>query len=87
MKLVKFLFFKQKKDNNYGKMAREMDCILLRDWINRRITESPSRHISWFGMYAGNNNNIGPCTSYLSLFIQRLCFTLFMTQFRRLPVI
>ena len=40
MKMVKFLFFKQKKDNNYGKMAREMDPILLRDWINRRITES-----------------------------------------------
>ena len=39
-------------------MAREMDCILLRDWINRRITESQSRHINWFGMYTVNNNNI-----------------------------
>ena len=57
-------------------MAREMDCILLRDWINRRITESQSRHINWFGMYAINNNNIGTCTSYPSL-LQRLGFTPF----------
>ena len=86
MKMVKFLFFKQKKDNNYGKMAREMDCILLRDWINRRITESQSRHINWFGMYTVNNNNVGTSTSYPSL-LQRLGFTLFMTQFRRLPIV
>ena len=77
MKMVKFLFFKQKKDNKYGKMVSEMDCILLRDWINRRITESQSRHINWFGMYAVNNNNIGTCTSYPS-FLQRLGFTLFL---------
>ena len=51
-----------------------MDCILLRDWINRRITESQSRHINWFGMYTVNN--IGTCTSYPSL-LQRLGFTLF----------
>ena len=38
-------------------------------------------------MYTVNNNHIGTCTSYLSLFIQRLGFTLFMTQFRRLPVV
>ena len=55
-----------------------MGCILLRDWINRRITESQSRHINWFGMYAINNNNIGTCTtgSYPSL-LQRLGFTPF----------
>ena len=53
-------------------MAREMDCIPLRDWINRMITESQSR----FGMYAVSNNNIGTCTSYPSL-LQRLGFTLF----------
>ena len=53
-----------------------MDCILLRDWINRRITESQSRHINWFGMYTVNNNKIGTCTSYPSL-LQRLGFTLF----------
>ena len=63
-----------------------MDCILLRDWINRMITESQSRHINWFGMYAANNNNIGTCTSYPSL-LQRLGFTLFMTQFGRLPIV
>ena len=40
IKMVKYLFFKQKKDNSYGKMVREMDCIPLRNWINRRITES-----------------------------------------------
>ena len=57
-------------------MAREMDCILLRDWINRRITESQSRHINWFGMYTVNNNNIGTSTSYPSL-LQRLGFTHF----------
>ena len=67
-------------------MAREMDCILLRDWINRRITEAQSRHINWFGMYAVNNNKIGTCTSYPSL-LQRLGFTLFMTQFGRLPIV
>ena len=69
-------------------MVREMDCILLRDWVNRRITEAQSRHINWFGMYAANNNNnnTGTCTSYPSL-LQRLGFTLFMTQFRRLPVV
>ena len=76
--MVKYLFFKQKKDSNYGKMVREMNCILLRDWINRGISESKSRHINWFGMYAVNNDNIGTCTSYLSL-VQRLGFTLFMT--------
>ena len=59
-----------------AKMAREMDCIHLRDWINRRITESQSRHINWFGKYPVNNNNIGTCTSYPSL-LQRLGFTLF----------
>ena len=74
--MVKFLFFKQKKDNNYGKMVREMDCIHLRGWINRRTTESQSRHINWFGMYTVNNNNTGTCTSYPSL-LQRLGFTLF----------
>ena len=58
--MVKYLFFKQKKDNNYGKMVREMDCIPLRNWIK---TESQSRLIcNWFGMYAVNNNNIGTCT-------------------------
>ena len=67
-------------------MVREMDCILLRGWINRRITESQSRNINWFGMYAVNNNNIGTCTSYLSL-SQRLGFTLFMTQFGRLLIV
>ena len=40
IKMVKYLFFVQKKDNKYGKMVREMDCILFRDWINRTITES-----------------------------------------------
>ena len=38
-----------------------------------------------FGMYAVENNNIGTCTSYPSL-VQRLGFTLFMTQFRRLLI-
>ena len=61
----------QKKDNKCGKIVREMDWILLRDWINRRITESQSRHINWFGMYAVNNNNIGTCTSYLSVVCYR----------------
>ena len=82
----KYLFFVQKKDNKYGKMVREMDCIHLRGWINRRITESQSRHINWFGMYTVNNNNIGTCTSYPSL-LQRLGFTLFMTQFGRLLIV
>ena len=36
-------------------------------------------------MYAVENNNIGTCTSYPSL-VQRLGFTLFMTQFRRLLI-
>ena len=64
-------------------MVREMDCILLRDWINRTTTESQStcRHINWFCMYAIGNN-----TSYLSL-LQRLGFTLFMTQFGRLLIV
>ena len=84
--MVNYLFFKQKKDNSYGKMVREMDCILLRDWINRRITESQSRLINWFGKYPVNNNKIGTCTSYPSL-LQRLGFTLFMTQFGRLPIV
>ena len=84
--MVNYLFFKQKKDNSYGKMVGEMDCIPLRNWINRRITESQSRHINWFGMYAVNNNKIGTCTSYSSL-LQRLGFTLFMTQFARLPIV
>ena len=75
--MVKYLFFKQKKDNKYGKIVREMDCILLRDWINRRTTELQSRHINWFGMYAVNNNKIGTCTSYLSL-LQRLGFIHFL---------
>ena len=74
--MVKYLFFKEEKDSNYGKMVSEMDCIPLRNWINRRITESQSRHINWFGMNAVNNNNIGTCTSYPSL-LQRLGFTLF----------
>ena len=84
--MVNYLFFKQKKDSNYGKMVSEMDCIPLRNWINRRMTESQSRHINWFGMYTVNNNKIGTCTSYPSL-LQRLGFTLFMTQFGRLPVV
>ena len=67
----KYLFFVQKKDNKYGKMVREMDCIRLRGWINRRTTEAQSRHINWFGMYTVNNNNIGTCTSYLSVFCYR----------------
>ena len=61
----------QKKDNKYGKMVREMACIHLRGWINRRTTEAHSRHINWFGMYAVNNNNIGTCTSYLSVVCYR----------------
>ena len=76
--MVKYLFFKQKKDNSFGKMVSEMDCIPLRNWINRRITESQSWHINWFGMYAVNNNNTGTCTSYLSFFIQRLGFIHFL---------
>ena len=84
--MVNYLFFKQKKDNSYGKMVSEMDCIPLRNWINRRMTESQSRHINWFGMYTVNNNHIGTCTSYPSL-LQRLGFTLFMTQFGRLPIV
>ena len=67
-------------------MVSEMDCIPLRNWIKRRMTESQSRHINWFGKYAVNNNNIGTCTSYPSL-LQRLGFTLFMTQFGRLPIV
>ena len=83
----KYLFFVQKKDNKYGKMVREMDCIHLRGWINRRTTEAQSRHINWFGMYTVNNNNkIGTCTSYPSL-LQRLGFTLFMTQLGRLLIV
>ena len=85
--MVKYLLFKEKKDSNYGKMVGEMDCIPLRNWINRRMLESQSRNINWFGMYAVNNNHIETCTSYLSLFIQRLGFTLFMTQFSRLPIV
>ena len=84
--MVNYLFFKQKKDSNYGKMVSEMDCIPLRNWINRRMTESQSRHINWFGMYAVNNNNIGTCTSCPSL-LQRFGFTLCMTQFGRLPIV
>ncbi|CAH3046862.1 unnamed protein product, partial [Porites lobata] len=42
----------QKKDNKYGKMVREMDCIHLRGWINRRSTEAQSRHINWFGFFS-----------------------------------
>ena len=84
--MVNYLFFKQKKDNSYGKMVGEMDCIPLRNWINRRITESQSRLINWFGKYPVNNNKIGTCTSYPSL-LQRLGFTLFMTQFGRLPIV
>ena len=84
--MVNYLFFKQKKDNSYGKMVGKMDCIPLRNWINRRITESQSRHINWFGMNAVNNNHIGTSTSYPSL-LQRLGFTLFMTQFGRLPIV
>ena len=81
--MVKYLFFKQKKDNSFGKMVSEMDCIPLRNWINRRITESQSRRINWFGMYAVNNNNIGTCTSYPSL-LQRLGFTLFYDPIREI---
>ena len=69
-------FFQAEKRQQFGKMVREMDCIHLRGWINRRITESQSRHINWFGMYALNNNNTGTCTSYPSL-LQRLGFTVF----------
>ena len=69
--MVKYLFFMQKKDNKYGKMVREMDCIHLRGWINRRTTEAQSRHINWFGMYTVNNNKIGTCTSYLSVVCYR----------------
>ena len=71
IKMVKYLFFMQKKENKYGKMVREMDCIHLRCWINRRTTEAQSRHINWFGMYTVNNNKIGTCTSYLSVFCSR----------------
>ena len=67
-------------------MVREMDCVPLRDWINKRITESQSTHINRFGMYAVNNNNIETCTSYSSL-LQRLGFTLFMTHFGRLLIV
>ena len=67
-------------------MVREMDCGPLRDWINKRITESQSTHINRFGMYAVNNNNIETCTSYSSL-LQRLGFTLFMTHFGRLLIV
>ena len=84
--MVKYLFFKEEKDSNYGKMVSEMDCIPLRNWINRRMTEAQSRHINWFGMYTVNNNHIGTSTSYPSL-LQRLGFTLFMTQFGRLPIV
>ena len=73
--MVNYLFFKQKKDNSYGKMVGKMDCIPLRNWINRRMTESQSRHINWFGMYAVNNNNIGTCTSYqLPIFVTEIWF-------------
>ena len=84
IKMVKYLCFKHKKDNKCGKMVREMDCIVLRDWISRRITESQSRHINWFGMYAVNINKIG--TMYqLPVFVTETWFyTLFMTQFGRL---
>ena len=88
--MVNYLFFKQKKDNNYGKMVSEMDCIPLRNWINRRMTESQSRHFNWFGMYVVNNNNIHLVhvlvTSCPSL-LQRFGFTLCMTQFGRLPIV
>ena len=67
-------------------MVREMDCVPLRDWIYKRITELQSMHINRFGMYAVNNNDIETCTSYLSLF-QRLGFTLFMTHFGRLLIV
>ena len=43
IKMVKYLFFMQKKDSKYGEMVREMDCIHLRGWINRRTTEAQSR--------------------------------------------
>ena len=81
--MVNYLFFKQKKDHSYGKMVSEMDYIPLRNWINRRITESQSRHINWFGMYTVNNNNTGTCTSYPSL-LQRLGFTLFYDPIRQI---
>ena len=68
--MVNYLFFKQKKDNSYGKMVSEMDCIPLRNWINRRTTETQSRHINWFGMYAVNNNHIGTCR-VLNRFLSR----------------
>ena len=69
--MVKYLFFMQKKDDKYGKMVREMDCIHLRGWINRRTTEAQSRNINWFGMYAVNNDKIGTGTSYLSVVCYR----------------
>ena len=55
-------------------MVREVDCVPLRDIINR------------FGIYGVNNNNIETCTSYSSL-LQRLDFTLFMTHFGRLLIV
>ena len=73
----KYLFFVQKKDNKYGKMVREMGCIHLSGWINRRITESQSRNINWFGMYTVNNNKIGTCTSYLVSFVTETLFYTF----------
>ena len=78
--MVKYLLFKEKKDSNYGKM----DCIPLRNWINRMITESQSRHINWFGMYAVNNNNIGTCTSYPSLFVTETWFYTFYDPVREI---
>ena len=88
MKMVKFLFFKQKKDNNYGKMTREMECILLRDWINRRITESQSRH----KLSAGLVCILSIIIILVHVLVTHLCYRdlvlhFFMTQFRRLPVI
>ena len=69
-----------------AKWSEKWTAIPWRNWMNRRITESQSRHINWFGMYAVNNNNTGTCTSDPS-FLQRLSFTLFMTQFGRLPIV
>ena len=60
----------------------------MRGGINKRITAMQNHSLgilTRFGMYAVENNNIGTRTSYPSL-VQRLGFTLFMTQFRRLLI-
>ena len=71
--MVKYLFFKQKKRQRIwqnGQRVREMDCILLRDWTNKRITESQSRHLNWFWyVNAVKNNNIGTYMYSLPVFV------------------